>query len=438
MRDTFTGLSRVSRAIATRDESIQHLLHHADSVTKLLAERRGDLVTLMKQGDLVFKELIARRDAIHSLLVNATKLAVNLRGVATDNQAQIKDALKQLDTALTFLRGRETAARRGAEEPRSVRLDPDQRHRHRPLVRRLRPQRRRLRRVQVGEEAELPMSRAHQVLRPTGHRDAGGGRLRRLHRQAARRRTVTAYFSRAVSIYKGSEVRVMGVKIGTVTAVVPEGNDVRVSMEYDPQYKLPAGAKAAIVTPTLTADRFVQIAPAYTGGPLMQDGARIALAETGTPVELDRISQALSDLTQALGPNGANKDGSLNTLLTAGAKALRGNGQLGNQTINNLSQAVQTFGDNSGPLFDSVQQHVAADHHAGGQRPLRRRLHGRPDLGLDRAGRRPRRAVRGPGRARPGRGHGAHLRARQQGRGRERRAPAQPTSSASWPSARTS
>ena len=80
-------------------------------------------------------------------------------------------------------------------------------------------------------------------------------------------RTVTAYFDRTVSLYKGSEVRVMGVNIGTVTAVVPEGDRVRVSMEYDDEYKLPADAKAAIVTPTLTADRFVQIAPAYTGGP---------------------------------------------------------------------------------------------------------------------------------------------------------------------------
>ena len=45
--------------------------------------------------------------------------------------------------------------------------------------------------------------------------------------------TVTAYFDRTVSIYKGSEVRVMGVRIGTVTAVVPEGDRVRVAMEYD-------------------------------------------------------------------------------------------------------------------------------------------------------------------------------------------------------------
>ncbi|MFL6171914.1 MAG: MlaD family protein, partial [Marmoricola sp.] len=62
---------------------------------------------------------------------------------------------------------------------------------------------------------------------------------------------VTAHFSRAVAVYKGSEVRLMGVRIGTVTAVVPEGDSVRVEMTYDGTYKLPASAKAAIVTPTL-------------------------------------------------------------------------------------------------------------------------------------------------------------------------------------------
>jgi phospholipid/cholesterol/gamma-HCH transport system substrate-binding protein len=106
IQSTFTGLSRVSQAIASRDESIQQLVGRADRVTKLLAARKGDLVTLMKEGDLVFKELLSRRQAIHSLLVNANKLAVTLRGVATDNQGQIKEALAQLHTATTFLQGR--------------------------------------------------------------------------------------------------------------------------------------------------------------------------------------------------------------------------------------------------------------------------------------------------------------------------------------------
>jgi phospholipid/cholesterol/gamma-HCH transport system substrate-binding protein len=107
IKSTFTGLSRISQAIASRDEGIQTLLGRADRVTHLLSQRRGDLVVLMKQGELVFQELIARRDAIHSLLINARQLAVELRGVATDNQGQINDALRQLDKTLTFLRGRE-------------------------------------------------------------------------------------------------------------------------------------------------------------------------------------------------------------------------------------------------------------------------------------------------------------------------------------------
>ncbi len=168
-------------------------------------------------------------------------------------------------------------------------------------------------------------------------------------------RAVSAYFDRTVSIYEGSEVRVMGVRIGTVTAVVPEGDRVRVAMEYDDEYKLPADAKAAIITPTLTADRFVQLAPAYTEGAVLEDGAKIDLPNTGTPVELDRIYQSLSDLTQALGPNGANRNGALDDLLSAGNKALAGNGKLGNETLLNLSAAVQVFGDNSGPLFNSVK-----------------------------------------------------------------------------------
>ncbi len=106
IQSTFDGLSRMSRAIATRDEAVGKLLQRADRVTKLLAARRGDLVTLMKEGDLVFQELIARRDAIRSMLVNANRLAVTLRGIATDNQVQIKSALRELDTATRFLQAR--------------------------------------------------------------------------------------------------------------------------------------------------------------------------------------------------------------------------------------------------------------------------------------------------------------------------------------------
>lgn len=177
-----------------------------------------------------------------------------------------------------------------------------------------------------------------------------------LVRDTSETKTVTAHFPRAVSVYKGTDVRILGVNVGRVTAVIPEGNSVRVDMEYDAKYKVPADAKAVIVTPTLVADRFVQLTPAYHGGALMADGADIPLPDTGVPVELDRIYASLRDLSEALGPNGVNKDGTLDHLLQAGAKNLEGEGRLGNQMITRLSQAADTFGRGSGDLFATVTQ----------------------------------------------------------------------------------
>jgi phospholipid/cholesterol/gamma-HCH transport system substrate-binding protein len=169
-------------------------------------------------------------------------------------------------------------------------------------------------------------------------------------------KTVTAHFPRAVSVYKGTDVRIVGVNVGRVTAVIPEGNSVRVEMQYDASIDLPKDAKAVIVTPTLIADRFVQLTPVYTSGPTMKDGGDIAMPDSGVPVELDRIYASIRDLAEALGPNGINKDGSLNHLLEAGANALDGQGQRGNEMIRQLSAAAATFGEGAGPLFDTVEE----------------------------------------------------------------------------------
>jgi virulence factor Mce-like protein len=176
-------------------------------------------------------------------------------------------------------------------------------------------------------------------------------------RQPEETKTVTAHFPRAVSVYVDTDVRILGVNVGRVTAVVPEGNSVRVEMEYDAEVDVPADAKAAIVTPTLVADRFVQLTPAYEDGDrVMADGADIALPDTGVPVELDRIYAGLRDLSHALGPNGVNRDGTLDNLLRAAREGLEGQGAAGNEMIRELSQAAETFGQGAGPLFDTVTE----------------------------------------------------------------------------------
>ena len=175
--------------------------------------------------------------------------------------------------------------------------------------------------------------------------------------EATEPKRLTAHFDRAVSIYEGSDVKVLGVSVGEVTEVSPEGESVRVEMEYDGELNLPTDAQAVIITPTLVADRFVQLTPVWVeGDEVLADDHDLPLADTAVPVELDRIYSALRDLASTLGPNGVNADGTLNNLVTAGADALEGQGAAGNAMLRNLGAAATTFGDSSGDLFATVSQ----------------------------------------------------------------------------------
>lgn len=167
-------------------------------------------------------------------------------------------------------------------------------------------------------------------------------------------RTVTAHFSRTVGIYPDSDVRILGVKVGRVVDVVPEGRTVRVTMRYDAAYQVPADAKAVIVPPSLVSDRYVQLAPAYTGGRTLPDDADLPVERTLAPMELDDVYTAIDDLSKALGPDGANSTGELSRLLTVGRKNLEGNGEQLGQTLDDLAKAMETLSEGRHDLFGTL------------------------------------------------------------------------------------
>lgn len=165
---------------------------------------------------------------------------------------------------------------------------------------------------------------------------------------------VTAYFTGAVGLYPDSDVRVLGVVVGTVDAVEPQGERVRVTLSLEPDVDVPADAGALIVTPSLVSDRYVQLAPVYTGGPAMADGAVIGVERTVVPVELDELFSSLNDLTTALGPDGANADGALSDLLNSAARNLDGNGEQLGETVRALGKASRTLAGSDKDLFGTV------------------------------------------------------------------------------------
>ena len=168
--------------------------------------------------------------------------------------------------------------------------------------------------------------------------------------------SATAYFPRAVSVYPGSDVRILGIKVGEVESVTPAGRTVRVKFWWEAKHKVPAAAKAVIAAPSIVADRYVQLTPAYSKGDVMADGAEIPIDRTAVPLELDQIYQSLNDLSVALGPKGANDQGALSRLLDVSAKNLNGQGAKLNQTITDVSKLTGTLAGNSQSLFATIRQ----------------------------------------------------------------------------------
>lgn len=169
-------------------------------------------------------------------------------------------------------------------------------------------------------------------------------------------KTLTAEFPRTVSIYQGSDVRVLGVPIGKIDSVTPSGTDVIVKMHYDAKVNLPADAKAVIISPSIVGDRFVQLTPAYSGGPVLASGTTLHTDRTAVPLELDQIYSSLDDLSVALGPNGANKKGALTDLLDTTARNFGGQGAKFHRTIEDFSRLSGTLADNKDQLFGSVRE----------------------------------------------------------------------------------
>ena len=119
-------------------------------------------------------------------------------------------------------------------------------------------------------------------------------------------RHVSAYFADASALFPDNQVMVLGVPVGTIDHA--GATQVRVDMTItDPDVRLPADAKAAVVSPSLVTGRYVQLLPPWRGGPELADGAVIPLSRTAVPLGVDDLARTATELARALGPNGANR-----------------------------------------------------------------------------------------------------------------------------------
>ncbi|CQD21403.1 virulence factor Mce [Mycobacterium lentiflavum] len=171
----------------------------------------------------------------------------------------------------------------------------------------------------------------------------------------ANNRTITGYFTSAVGLYPGDQVRVLGVPIGNIDSIEPRPSDVKITMTVPMDVKIPKDVKAVIMSPNLVAARFIQLAPAYTGGAVLPDGASIDLSRTAVPVEWDEVKEALTQLAVSLGPTAGSMQGPLSTAINQAADTFDGNGQSFHSALQELSQVAGRLGDSRSDIFGTIK-----------------------------------------------------------------------------------
>ena len=166
---------------------------------------------------------------------------------------------------------------------------------------------------------------------------------------------VVAYFSNSNGVFVGDEVRILGVPVGKIARIEPQADRVKVDFWYDNQYQVPLDAKAVIIAPSLVSVRAIQLTPAYTSGPVMENGALIDRDRTAVPVEFDDFRVQLERLSETLQPTQPGGTSSLGNLVNTAADNLRGEGANIRDTLTKLSAAFSALGDNSQNLFGTIK-----------------------------------------------------------------------------------
>jgi phospholipid/cholesterol/gamma-HCH transport system substrate-binding protein len=151
--------------------------------------------------------------------------------------------------------------------------------------------------------------------------------------------TVIAEFTQAEGIYPGSKVSVLGVPVGSVGAVDPDGAGVRVTLSLPAGTDVPADAQAWVMSPAVISDRYVELTPAYTHGPRLPDGGVIPAGRTHSPVNWDQLMSSLNTLLTTFAPGTGDQGAPLGELLHSTAQLLAGHGQEFKDAVTRIDQS---------------------------------------------------------------------------------------------------
>ncbi|HEY0224943.1 MAG TPA: MlaD family protein [Mycobacterium sp.] len=138
----------------------------------------------------------------------------------------------------------------------------------------------------------------------------------------------------SVGLYVGNEVTQMGYKIGTVTSIVPRDTDVKVIFALDQRRPIPSNASAVLRSPSILADRSLELVGNYEGGTRLEPQDCIPLSHTSTPLSISQIIGSATKFVNGISPEGST---SLKDALGGVNKSVNGNGVAASELLTRSS-----------------------------------------------------------------------------------------------------
>jgi phospholipid/cholesterol/gamma-HCH transport system substrate-binding protein len=169
-----------------------------------------------------------------------------------------------------------------------------------------------------------------------------------------------AVFSDATGVVKGDDVRIAGVKVGTVDDIEIQGRDkalVTFSVASDSQVM--ASTQAAIRYRNLVGQRYIALTQGVGSPSILREGSTIPLSRTQAALDLTVLFNGFKPLFEALSPEDVNKlsyelitvfqgeGGTLESLLAHTASVtstLASRDKVIGELIDNLNQVMTTIG----------------------------------------------------------------------------------------------
>lgn len=212
------------------------------------------------------------------------------------------------------------------------------------------------------------------------------------------RKNYLAQFSDVLGLNAGDDVRMSGVKVGSVTSVEPKDpRYAEVRFTVDDSRRLSAGARAALKFRSLIGQRYVALeSDVPPQGGELPEGGTIPVSRTKPAVNLTALFNGFRPLFRALKPEDVNQlsgaliqvlqgeGGTIDSLLshTAGlTSTLADRDQVVGKVIDNLNSVLETVNAHDGQLGELIDQTQALVSGLAAQRgPLGEAMSGLDEL----------------------------------------------------------